>query len=151
MKASLILPVLNHEDRLGEVLGEIRSRLASLNPEVIVVYDVTRPELLEDVRAEQEALAERYGIRNGTRPNESGRGGAPSAGVPAVWTNRQVGRSQFSMRRELPNYGRWLVYAAKRLPSRSFLVAAVSGGAASLPLLARGRGRGGGGGGGRGG
>ena len=261
MKASLILPVLNHEDRLEEVLGEIRSHLASLDPEVIVVYDVTRPELLDDVRAEQAALAERYGIRSVTRLNERGFGSALRAGfeastgeavlpvmadcsddiaaiprmlaeievgadiavgcrympgggivgddlkqrfsrlysglmgtisalrcrdvsnsfkayrrevwekidneatsfdvsvemtvkaaaagyriaeVPAVWTNRQVGRSQFSMRRELPNYGRWLVYAAKRLPSRSFLVAAVAGVASSLLLLALGRRRGGG-------
>src|SRR3990172_7732160 len=80
MKVSLILPVLNHEDRLEEVLRDIRSNLASLDPEVIVVYDVTRPELLEDVRAEQEALAERYGIRSVTRLNERGFGSALRAG-----------------------------------------------------------------------
>lgn len=255
MKVSLILPVLNHEDRLEEVLRDIRSNLASLDPEVIVVYDVTRPELLDDVRAEQRALEQRYGARSVTRTDERGFGSALRAGflaatgqviipvmadssddiaaiprmlaeieagadvavgcrympgggivgddlkqrlsrlysrllgtisglrcrdvsnsfkayrrevwdkidnravsfdfsvemtikaaakgyrlseVPAVWTNRQVGRSQFSMLRELPNYGRWLLYAARRLPSRSFLVAVAAGAAASLLLLALG-------------
>jgi hypothetical protein len=59
--------------------------------------------------------------------------------VPAVWTNRQVGRSQFSMLRELPNYGRWLFYAARCIPSRSFLVGIAVGTAALLVLLALGR------------
>ena len=256
MKVSLILPVLNHEDRLEEVLRDIRTNLASLEPEVIVVYDVTRSELLEEVRAEQAALAERYGVRSVTRTDERGFGSALRAGfevssgdaflpvmadcsddlaaiprmlgeleggadiavgcrympgggivgddlkqrlsrlysvvmgassslrcrdvsnsfkvyrrevwdkinneansfdvsvemtvkaaaagyriaeVPAVWTNRQAGRSRFSMLGELPNYGRWLLYAAARLPSRSFLVAVTVGVAASLALMAVGR------------
>jgi glycosyltransferase involved in cell wall biosynthesis len=33
--------------------------------------------------------------------------------VPTVWTNRKEGRSHFSMRRELSNYGRWLLLAAR--------------------------------------
>ena len=252
MKVSLILPVLNHEDRLEEVLQDIRSVLASVDREVIVVYDVTRPELLHDVKAEQRALKESYGIRSVTRTNERGFGSALRAGflassgdvivpvmadcsddiaaiprmlaeidagadiavgcrympgggivgddlkqrisrlysrlmgaisgvrcrdvsnrftayrreiwdrvdseaasfdfsvemmvkaaakgariseVPAVWTNRQLGRSQFSMFRELPNYGRWLLYAARRMPSRSFLLGIAVGTAALLVLL----------------
>jgi dolichol-phosphate mannosyltransferase len=55
--------------------------------------------------------------------------------VPAVWTNRAAGRSQFSMAKELPNYGRWLLYAARHAPSRSVLVA-LSVGLISLALLA---------------
>ena len=55
--------------------------------------------------------------------------------LPSVWTNRQVGRSQFSMSRELPNYGRWLLYAAIHLPSRPFLLVIAAGSAASLALL----------------
>jgi glycosyltransferase involved in cell wall biosynthesis len=33
--------------------------------------------------------------------------------VPAVWTNRRKGRSNFSIRRELRNYGRWLWLALR--------------------------------------
>lgn len=40
MKVSLILPVLNHEERLAEVLRDIRFSVTSLDPEVIVMYDV---------------------------------------------------------------------------------------------------------------
>jgi len=32
--------------------------------------------------------------------------------VPTVWTNRREGTSHFSVRRELTNYGRWLLLAA---------------------------------------
>ncbi len=253
---SLILPVLNREDRLVDVLEQIRSMLTSLKPEVVVVYDVTRPELLDAVEAEQRELEEHYDIRTVTRLNERGFGSALRAGfqatggqvvipvmadcsddiaalprmvaeieagadiavgcrympgggiigddakqrisrlysrllqvvssvrcrdvsnsfkayrrevwdridseatsfdfsvemtvkaaaegyriseVPAVWTNRQVGRSQFSMFRELPNYGRWLLYAARRIPSRSFLVGIAVGTTALLVPLALGR------------
>jgi glycosyltransferase involved in cell wall biosynthesis len=259
MKVSLILPVLNREDRLEEVLREIRSKLASLDPEVIVVYDVTRPEMLAEVEAEQEAIRERYGASSVTRLAERGFGSALRAGfraasgdaivpvmadcsddiaalprmlaeieagadiavgcrymagggivgddlkqrisrfysmlmravsglrcrdvsnsfkayrrevweaiegeaesfdvsvemtvkaaaagyriadVPAVWTNRQAGRSQFNMRRELPNYGRWLLYAARRMPSRPLLAGAALVAAASLAVLVLGGGRG---------
>jgi glycosyltransferase involved in cell wall biosynthesis len=34
--------------------------------------------------------------------------------IPTVWTNRQEGRSNFAMRTELRNYGRWLVLALRR-------------------------------------
>jgi hypothetical protein len=33
--------------------------------------------------------------------------------VPTVWTNRKEGRSNFSIRTELRNYGRWLVLALR--------------------------------------
>ena len=33
--------------------------------------------------------------------------------VPTVWTNRQEGRSNFSIRTELRNYGRWLMLALR--------------------------------------
>lgn len=260
MKVSLILPVLNREGRLEEVLGDVRSQLASFDPEVIVVYDVTRPELLDAVKAEQRGLEERYAVRTVTRLNERGFGSALRAGfrastgeavvpvmadcsddiaalprmlaeieagadvavgcrympgggivgddlkqrisrlyswlmrtvsgvrcrdvsnsfkayrrevvdgiegeatsfdfsvemtvkaaaagykiaeVPAVWTNRQAGRSQFSMLRELPNYGRWLLFAARRLPSRPFLATAAGAAAVLLVVFGAWPGRGG--------
>jgi dolichol-phosphate mannosyltransferase len=81
---SLILPVLNHEPRLDEVLRDIQSVFADRQqPEVLVVYDVTKPEILDAVRAEQRDLEERYGIRCVTRINERGFGGALRAGFEA--------------------------------------------------------------------
>lgn len=252
MSVSLILPVLNREDRLVDVLEQIRSTLPSLNPEVLVVYDVTRPELLDAVEAEQLHLEERYAVRSLTRLRQRGFGSALRAGfqassgqviipimadcsddiaiipqmlakieagadvvagsrympggrivgdtikqrlsrlyskivqmicrlpcrdvsnsfkayrrevweniaseatsfdisiemtikaatqgyrvteVPAVWTNREAGRSHFRMLREFPNYMRWLLYAARHLSPHSLLVAA-SLGLISLFLLA---------------
>lgn len=41
--------------------------------------------------------------------------------VPTVWTNRTVGRSQFSMLAEFPRYSRWLFYAARHVPSLPFI------------------------------
>jgi len=243
LSISLILPILNHEPRLEEVLRHIESVLGD-RPEVIVVYDVTQPELLEPVKAEQADLEARYGLRCLTRTDRRGFGSALRAGfeasrgdviipimadcsddipaiprmlerieagadivagaryisggaivgdtpkqqisrayskiarmissvgcddvsnsfrayrrsvwenigndatsfdisvemtvkaaargyrldqVPAVWTNRAAGQSQFSMVKELPNYGRWLLYAARHAPSRTLLVAAPVG------------------------
>jgi len=248
---SLILPVLNREERLVDVLEQIQSTLADPGPEVVVVYDVT-PGLLGAVQSEQRELEERFAIRSVTRLNQRGFGSAlregfqnssgqviipvmadysddiavipdmlakieagadvvagcrymPGGGivgdtikqrlsrlyskamqmisrlpcqdvsnsfkayrrevweniatearsfdfsvemtvkaavrgyriseVPAVWTNRQAGRSQFRMFRELSNYGRWLLYAAAHLPSRFFLVS-ITVGTAALALLA---------------
>lgn len=37
--------------------------------------------------------------------------------VPTVWTNRKEGRSNFSIRTELRNYGRWLVLALRSRPA----------------------------------
>jgi len=34
--------------------------------------------------------------------------------IPTVWTNRQEGSSNFAMRTELRNYGRWLLLALRR-------------------------------------
>jgi dolichol-phosphate mannosyltransferase len=38
--------------------------------------------------------------------------------IPTVWTNRSQGRSNFDFWRELRNYGRWLVLAARSGRSR---------------------------------
>jgi dolichol-phosphate mannosyltransferase len=240
LTVSLILPVLNHEPRLEDVVRQIRSQLGDW-PEVVLVYDVTRLELLDAVRAEQADLEDRYGVRSITRTERRGFGSAirtgfeastgdviipimgdcsddipaiprmlerieagadlvagsrymPGGGiigdtpkqqisrayskitrvvssvacddvsnsfrayrrsiwetidneansfdisvemtvkaaargyrldqVPAVWTNRAAGKSQFSMTKELPNYGRWLLYAVTHAPSKMFLIAA---------------------------
>jgi dolichol-phosphate mannosyltransferase len=248
---SLIIPVLNHEPRLEDVLGEIESLLTDYRPELVLVYDVTRPELLDTVSAEQRELEERYGARYLTRTERRGFGSALRAGfeassgdviipimgdcsddiaaiprmltaiergadlvagarympgggivgddakqhisryyskiikavssvscddvsnsfrayrravwenisnesnsfdisvemtvkaaalgyridqVPAVWTNRAAGQSHFSIMRELPNYGRWVLYAARHAPSR-FLLVALPVGLVSLVML----------------
>jgi len=259
VRASLILPVYNHEERLTEVLDEIRSTMRDDDYEIIVVYDVTNPEMIDSVKAEQGKLKKEYGIRPVTRVNQRGFGGALRFGfeasrgqivipimadcsddiaaiprmldaiesgadivggcrymegggiigdtpkqklsrlysllmrtvssvptrdvsngfkafrrevwervqnespwfdmsvemtvkaaelgyrfdqVPTVWTNRSAGQSQFSMLLEFPRYSRWLFYAARRVPSRSFIFglalgtgsALVFGGALSLFL-----------------
>lgn len=238
---SLIMPVLNSEKRLPEVLDQIRAALSDIRVEVIVVYDVTKPALLDSVEAEQRQLERRFGIRAITRLEKRGFGSALRAGfeaasgdviipvmadcsdditiiprmldeiqagadvvagsrympggrivgdthkqrlsrlysvlirivsgvscqdvsnsfkayrravwvnirnestsfdisvemtikaaaqgyritqIPAVWTNRQAGQSQFRMLKEFPNYGRWLLYSARRMPSRFFLTLA---------------------------
>ncbi len=236
MKVTLVLPVLNTEERLVEVLGEIERELASVDYETVIVYDVTKPELLPDIQAEQAELQRRFAVIPHTRVNQRGFGSAlltgMSAGsgdvaipimadcsddiaaiprmiekieagadvvvgsrymaggaivgdtpkqklsrfyswlmrfltgipahdvsnsfkayrrpvwesvnseaksfdfsvemvvkaavlgfklaeVPSVWTNRLAGTSHFSMVSELSNYGRWLVYAIRNLPSPS--------------------------------
>lgn len=35
------------------------------------------------------------------------------AEIPTVWTNRREGKSTFHMRREVSNYGKWLMYALR--------------------------------------
>jgi len=237
---SLIIPILDQEPRLAEVLDQIQSLLADYRPEIVLVYDVTRPELLDAVLAEQREMEERFGARSVTRTDQRGFGSALRAGfeasqgdvmipvmgdcsddiaaippmlaaiddgadivagaryipggaiigddakqqisryyskivralssvscddvsnsfrayrravwenisnesnsfdisvemtvkaaaegyrieqVPAVWTNRAAGQSHFSIMKELPNYGRWVLYAARRAPSRFLLVA----------------------------
>ena len=240
LSVSLIIPVLNQEPRLEDVLRQIQSLLAAHHPELVLVYDVTRPELLDAVTDEQRDLEDRYGARCVTRSDRRGFGSALRAGfeasrgdviipimgdcsddiaaipkmlatinggadvvvgarympggaivgddakqqisryyskiikalssvscddvsnsfrayrravwenitneansfdisvemtvkaaargyrieqVPAVWTNRKAGQSHFSIMKELPNYGRWLLYAARHAPSRLLLVA----------------------------
>ncbi len=251
--ASLILPVYNHEERLTEVLDDIRSTMDGREYEIIVVFDVSSPDLLDSVQAEQEQLQKQYGARSVTRLNERGFGSALRAGfeasrgeiiipimadcsddiaaiprmlegisagadivggcrympgggivgdtpkqklsrlysllmgtvssvsardvsngfkafrrevwetvqndspwfdmsvemtvkaaergyriaqVPTVWTNRSAGRSQFSMLAEFPRYSRWLFYAARHVPSRSFIFG-VTLGASSAFLIGR--------------
>ena len=83
ISVSLILPVLNHEPRLEEVLHDIKSVFSDRHPEVLVVYDVTKPELLDAVRSEQRDLEERFGVRCVTRIDQRGFGGALRAGFEA--------------------------------------------------------------------
>jgi dolichol-phosphate mannosyltransferase len=251
LTVSLVVPVLNNEPRLEEVLREINSVLGD-RPEVIVVYDVTRPEFMESIRAEQADLESRYGVRCVTRTDRRGFGSALRAGfeastgdvmipimgdcsddiaeiprmlerieagadlvagaryipggaiigetpkqqisrvyskiikslssiacddvsnsfrayrrsiwenidnqsnsfdisvemtvkaaargyrldqVPAVWTNRAAGQSQFSMLKETTHYGRWLLYAVRHTPSWRVLIG-VPAALISLPVLA---------------
>lgn len=250
LTVSLIVPVLNHEPRLTDVLDEIQSLPAEFERELLIVCDVTRPESLDEIQREHQSLEERYNARCLTRSDERGFGSALRAGfeasrgdviipimgdcsddipaiprmvariadgadiavgsrymaggaivgdtpkqqvsrlysrtmralssvscddvsnsfraysrrvwenipneansfdisvemtvkaaargyrieqVPAVWTNREAGRSSFRMLKELPNYARWLSYAMRRAPSRSLLIA-VPVGTVSLVL-----------------
>ena len=52
--------------------------------------------------------------------------------VPATWTNRQAGSSNFNTMAELRNYGRWLLYAMVHMPSRLLIVLGLG-----APLLVR--------------
>ena len=251
LTVSLIVPVLNHEPRLRDVLEEIQSLPADLERELLIVCDVTRPGSLDEIQREHKALEDRYNARCLRRLHERGFGSALRAGfeasrgnviipimgdcsddiqaiprmvarvaagadiavgsrympggaivgdtpkqeisrlysrtmralstvscddvsnsfraysrrvwenipneansfdisvemtvkaaahgyrieqVPAVWTNREAGRSSFRMLKELPNYARWLLYGMRRAPSRSLLIA-VPVGAVSLVLM----------------
>lgn len=246
---SLILPVFNREERLIEVLDKIRETLSGTSYEIIVVYDVTKPELRDAVQGEQEQLKNEYGVRSVTRLNQRGFGSAlrdgfevsrgdviipvmadcsddiaaiprmlseieagadvvggcrymPGGGiigdttkqrlsrlysvlmgtvssvstqdvsngfkafrrevwenipndsiwfdmsvemtvkaaargyrvrqVPTVWINRSVGQSQFSMLGEFPRYSRWLLYAARHVPSRPFIAGVMLGAGCTL-------------------
>lgn len=80
---SLIIPVLNVEPRLEEVLQQISSTIDEPRPEIIVVCDVTGPELLPAVREEQARLERSYGIHTITRTAERGFGSALRAGFMA--------------------------------------------------------------------
>src|SRR5439155_15031185 len=80
---SLIIPVLNQEPRLEDVLREIQAVLAAYQPEIILVYDVTKPELLDAVQEEQREMEQRYGARCVTRTDQRGFGSALRAGVEA--------------------------------------------------------------------
>lgn len=260
LTVSLIVPVLNQEPRLEDVLREIAALPAAINPEVLVVYDVTRPELMDAVRAEQRRIEQKYGARCLTRTSERGFGSAIRAGfeashgdviipimgdcsddiaaiprmldkvrsgadlvagsrympggaiigdtakqqisrfyskimglvsavgcsdvsnsfrayrreiwetipneansfdisvemtvkaakagfridqVPAVWTNRAAGQSSFGMLKELRNYNRWLLYAARHKPRPAALILLPAALLSGVFLLGRvfGRGR----------
>ncbi len=52
--------------------------------------------------------------------------------VPATWVNRQIGRSNFRLYRELKSYTRWLALAVLCMPSRLTMLAGLG-----LPLLVR--------------
>ena len=52
--------------------------------------------------------------------------------VPATWVNRQAGRSNFRLYRELGNYGRWFALSVLAMPARWLMVAGLG-----LPYLAR--------------
>lgn len=52
--------------------------------------------------------------------------------VPATWVNRQVGRSNFRLYRELASYSRWLTLGVLCMPSRWVMLAGLG-----LPLMIR--------------
>src|SRR5438093_11224329 len=87
VRASLILPVYNHEERLAEVLNDIRSTLADGEYEIIVVYDVTKPEIIDSVKAEQEQLQKDYATRPVTGVNQQGFASAQRKGFEAPGGN----------------------------------------------------------------
>lgn len=247
MKLSLLIPVLNYEEALGETIERLRETLGDGDVEILVVFDVTKPELREQVERLGIELAERFDVRSLVRLDERGFGSglryaaqhatgeallpimadlsddvaaiptmlqkiadgadvvvgaryveggrivgdtpkqrlsrwytrlmstlttvkcgdasnsfkmyrrevweaveprgqsfdlsvelvvkAAALGyrieqVPATWVNRQAGRSNFKVVGELWNYGRWLLFAMLRLPSRWVIVAGFG-----LPLL----------------
>lgn len=81
MKVSCIVPVLDREERLTEVLEQLRSVLHDIPHETIIVWDVTRLEWLPEIRQEQRELEARYGVRVLTRTDERGFGSALRTGA----------------------------------------------------------------------
>jgi len=246
---SLLIPVLNYEETLAETVRGLRDALDGHEVEILVVYDVTKPEFEDKVEEQRRDLADRFGVRSLVRRDERGFGSAlryaaaraegralmpimadlsddvavipsmlmkveegadivagaryvaggqtvgntmkqrvsrfyswlmkvlsdvrcgdvsnsfkmyrrevweavhPTADsfdlsvelpvkaavlgyeldyVPATWTNRQVGSSNFNTMAELQSYGRWLLYAMVHMPSKLLIVLGLG-----MPLLVR--------------
>lgn len=76
MKLSLLIPVLNQEETLHETVQRLREVLAGHDVEILVVFDVTKPELREDVERLRRALADQFDVRSLVRLDERGFGSA---------------------------------------------------------------------------
>ena len=74
MKLSLLIPVLNYEEALGETIERLREVLGDDDVEILVVFDVTKPELREQVERLGIELAERFDVRSLVRLDERGFG-----------------------------------------------------------------------------
>ena len=84
MKLSLLIPVLNWEETLPETITRIRSLPGGAEHEVVVIFDVTTPELRPEVERLRSELADTSGARSIVRTSERGFGSALRAGAAAA-------------------------------------------------------------------
>lgn len=75
-KVSFLIPVLNYERTLPETVQRLREALREHDIEILVIFDVTKPELREEVESLRLDLADRFGVRSLVRFNERGFGSA---------------------------------------------------------------------------
>lgn len=73
---SVLIPVLNWEDTLEETVRRLRRDVAGHDVEVLLIFDVTKPELRGEIDRGVADLAERHGVRALFRTNERGFGSA---------------------------------------------------------------------------
>lgn len=71
---TIVIPVLNKEESLEENIRKIKKHVKS--PEIILVWDVSKPELKKRLMKESEVLGKKYGTRTFFRFNERGFGSA---------------------------------------------------------------------------
>lgn len=73
-KISIIIPVLNYEEVLEENIKRIKKEVK--NSEILLVWDVTKPELKEKMANESRRLSRKYNTRTVFRFNQKGFGSA---------------------------------------------------------------------------
>lgn len=73
---SLLIPVLNYEETLAETVRGLRDTLRAHEVEIVIVFDLTRPEFESKVAEQQKALGDSFGVRSLVRRDERGFGSA---------------------------------------------------------------------------
>lgn len=73
-RISIIIPVLNHEADLEESIRRIRKAVGK--PEILLVWDITKPELRKTLLKESRRLGSKYGTRTLFRMDQRGFGSA---------------------------------------------------------------------------
>lgn len=76
VRLSFVVPVLDQEEGLEETIRSIRALPGGGESEVVVVFDVTRPEMLPAVKAKRARLAEAWGVGSIVREGRKGFGTA---------------------------------------------------------------------------
>jgi glycosyltransferase involved in cell wall biosynthesis len=76
MKISFLIPVLNYEPTLAETVQRLRDVCTSEEAEILIVFDVTRPECLGQVEPQRADLTTKFDARSFVRLNERGFGSA---------------------------------------------------------------------------
>jgi len=82
MKISILIPVLNYEERLEDTLKEIKKNVKKA--EIILLYDITKLELKSKIEELCKRLKSRYGVGTIFRINEKGFGSALRLGFKNV-------------------------------------------------------------------
>jgi glycosyltransferase involved in cell wall biosynthesis len=84
MKLSLLIPVLNDEPTLPEIVTRIRALPNGDAHEVLIIFDVTKPEAEARVNQVRDELAARFGAKSLVRTGQRGFGSALRAGAAAA-------------------------------------------------------------------